>query len=124
MLLWLRQLFCHISLCLLCHVDPFPILPILSRTTSPPCAYMPHSQIIHPKNWSRHLFMSLSQTCHKMYVSSHHHQHHHIAESFRAGRSKISQSFIDVFKYTTRTKKHYLHLFTYINTIIFSAMAH
>lgn len=100
----------HCVFCAMLTPFPNPSTYPVSYHLATLCLYTAtHSQIIHPKNWSRHLFMSLSQTCHKMYVSSHH--HHHIAESFRAGRSTNFTIFYWCFQVYYAHKKA---LFTFI----------
>lgn len=94
----LNQRFCgfasfsvtfHCVFCAMLTPFPNPSTYPVSYHLATLCLYAAtQSQIIHPKNRSRHLFMSLSQPCHKMYVCSH---HHHIAESFRAGCSTNSK---------------------------------
>lgn len=59
-------------------LTPFPPTgpPIPSRTTSPPCAGVPRRTVRSSiqRSWSRRLFLSLSQPCHKMYASSRRHR--------------------------------------------------
>lgn len=110
----LRQLFCHISSCPLCLVDPVP------QPESPSCPGPPRHPVLarrdaqsdhsSKKSWSRHLFLSLSQPCHKMYASS----RRHTAGSFTA---QVPQSFIDVATYTCTQSSIWVYLTTHYSEV-------